>query len=390
MKSEHISDAMALIDGKYIAEAQTIRKKKPVRWRRWAALAACLCLLITGTLLFAHHHDDGLNPDLPSIRLPDMTLEAFGFEGYLYYDISEADWNNPWNESQRFETLPVYKNTGYHSAGIPLGLSGSSILELLEETAAALDMKILEAEWEYAGKYGTDIPDDTVVSITGTTESAEIRVRADGSVRVEFPDGLDLPEEYRFTCSESSDQEAEKTLEYLAEQFSQLLNFHTPTSGMFVDYNFVGELNRRYWVYDAGGDETEDILNYSFRFASFTPDGDGDLWLIDLYDQLEIAEKVGDYPIISVKEARKLLSNGSYVTSVPYEMPGEAYIAKVELVYRNSRTDETWMPYYRFLAELPEEAFDSGKGLKSYGAYYVPAIPAQYIENLPTYDGRFN
>ena len=34
-------------------------------------------------------------------------------------------------------------------------------------------------------------------------------------------------------------------------------------------------------------------------------------------------------------------------------MPGEEYIAHVELVYRSGRYEPVFMPYYRFLVELP-------------------------------------
>jgi hypothetical protein len=46
------------------------------------------------------------------------------------------------------------------------------------------------------------------------------------------------------------------------------------------------------------------------------------------------------------------------------------------------------MPYYKFLIELPPMQREDG--LKDFGAYYVPAIMAKYIENMPLWDGRIN
>ena len=69
-------------------------------------------------------------------------------------------------------------------------------------------------------------------------------------------------------------------------------------------------------------------------------------------------------------------------------MPGEKYIKKVELVYRTSEMEEIYMPYYRFYVELPEENLEHG--LKTYGAYYVPAVEGSYLTNMPVYDGSFN
>ena len=56
-------------------------------------------------------------------------------------------------------------------------------------------------------------------------------------------------------------------------------------------------------------------------------------------------------------------------------------VDKVELVYRNSRTEEVFLPYYRFYVALPEEQV--GDGLITYGAYYVPAVQEDYLSNMP-------
>ena len=92
-------------------------------------------------------------------------------------------------------------------------------------------------------------------------------------------------------------------------------------------------------------------------------------------------------------QARELLINDNYITSVPYKMPGEEYIKKVELVYRTGDMEECYLPYYRFLVELPEEEnseIESEHELKSYGAYYVPAVESSYLTNMPVWDGGFN
>lgn len=68
-------------------------------------------------------------------------------------------------------------------------------------------------------------------------------------------------------------------------------------------------------------------------------------------------------------------------------MAGTNYIAKVELIYRTGASEQYYMPYYRFYVEIPELEED---GLKTYGAYYVPAIESQYITNMPLWDGAFN
>ncbi len=47
MKEEKVFESIGNIDEKYVAEARTVKKKRPV-WVAWVAIAACLCLAIFG------------------------------------------------------------------------------------------------------------------------------------------------------------------------------------------------------------------------------------------------------------------------------------------------------------------------------------------------------
>ena len=130
------------------------------------------------------------------------------------------------------------------------------------------------------------------------------------------------------------------------------------------------------------------MLNFSFNEIQLAPNDEGKLMLIRVNDKLSCAEKIGDYPIISPDEAKDLLIEGGYITTVPCEMPGEKYIANIELIYRSGIGENIWMPYYRFLVELPEMAQENG--LKNFGAYYVPAVEPEFITGLPLWNGSFN
>ena len=112
-------------------------------------------------------------------------------------------------------------------------------------------------------------------------------------------------------------------------------------------------------------------------------------WLYEA--RCEFRELLAYYQAAAGAEAaRELLLAGHYATSVPCALPGEESIAKVELVYRAGTYEQVWLPYYRFLAELPKELGPADPALKDYGAYYVPAVEGKYIANMPTYDGGFN
>jgi len=79
------------------------------------------------------------------------------------------------------------------------------------------------------------------------------------------------------------------------------------------------------------------------------------------------------------------LLDNYYFTTVPqdYQLIGEEYIAHVELVYRTGR-DTVFMPYYKFLLEIPPTPFQQEHGLIGLGAYYVPAVRGEYLENPPS------
>ncbi|MEG0835053.1 MAG: hypothetical protein RR413_06375, partial [Christensenellaceae bacterium] len=134
-------------------------------------------------------------------------------------------------------------------------------------------------------------------------------------------------------------------------------------------------------------DETQKILNFNFNYVTFACDDEGKLFISRTF-QPDLTNVVGNYPIISTEQALELLENKNYITSVPEEFPGIAYVRKVELVYRNGNREKTYMPYYRIYVEMPSMKLDNG--LNTYGAYYVPAVEGKYIENMPIWDGTFH
>ena len=325
-----------------------------------------------------------------------------GFEAVMYYSAEEIENGNPWREDMALDTLPVFRNGSYDPRGAaPTGLNEAEMIAELESAAKVLGLEILDTKpetYNMMSEDGTIIPSE-VYMISAITNSGSLVVRADGSLDYYLPSGYELPEGYHFTYYDTSDREAKEVMNYLTEKYayfikSYYLNFDHPEIVLEGDYTYDGDYGRSYFVYDAGTDITERILNYAFRVAEFVPDDDsGNLMLIRLRDGLSKAEKLGDYPLISVAEAKEKLLDGQYQTSVPVAMPGEAYISKVELVYRSGLREETFLPYYRFYVELQDAdgwKMTQSNGLKTYGAFYVPAIQDDYISNLSTYNGSFN
>ena len=413
MKSEDISYAFNEINEEYIESANKRRKSgaKNPGWIKWVSAAAAIAVVaFIGAKAFvpiSSQEQDGnfigtvdepsegaeFGSTLPILEYIESGTNSYGFEGYLAYDISELDNGNPWNEDMTFETLPVFRNNSYNESGIAYpGIGEEAMNEKLEGIAEKLDAEMQEITKSTVGEFssGTGIPDEFVDRIEADFGSFTIELQSNGGIVATYNgfEGAELPEGYSFTYSSTSEGEAYKTIAYLYENYGDIIGIAEATFVTSKDYTFSGEETRDYSIYDFSGDEINDMLNFTFNGVQLAPNDEGKLMLIRVNDKLSCAEKIGDYPIISVDEAKDMLLEGGYITTVPYEMPGKKYIAKVELIYRSGIGENIWMPYYRFLVELPEMAQENG--LKNFGAYYVPAVESEYITGLPLWNGNFN
>lgn len=405
MKSERILNAMGNIDDDLVEAAQPPVQAKRRGWVKWAAAAACLAAVLIGG--FALYSPTVPNTaDLPVLDLtPKEGATAYGFEGYMAYDISELSSANPWTESMDLKTLPVFRNpVDYDRAGAPSAPVSAETMEAMKarllETAERLGLENvqvtdnapsqeeIDAVTEKFASVGEKVPEGYFepTEVVAEQDGIKLTVGADLAVRIEFDPAIDLPGEVHFSYN-GTYEETKAAAEYLLERYRDLLGMEKPqvsiTGG---DYTYDGEQMFGIEFFDAAGGKTRQILNYNFNSASFACNDEGKLWIIRL-NHPDLSQKVGDYPIISVKEAQALLCSGNYITTVPEEMPGEEYIARVELIYRDSDLDEYFMPYYRFYVEMSDMARDNG--LKTYGAYYVPAVSGEFLTGMPVWDGQF-
>ena len=148
-------------------------------------------------------------------------------------------------------------------------------------------------------------------------------------------------------------------------------------------------VDRQYQVTDISGEGAERLLNTNFRQATFAPYDDNSLWIIRVYDVYDSLEKLGDYHLISIDEAKEKLQKGESAmigTDEKYPVEDMSKVVGIELSYKYSVLDEYTLPYYVFWVETGEVQF----GLKEYSPIYVPAIEEEYISDIPTYDGSFN
>ncbi len=456
MKPEQLSDALNHLDDQLLEETRAARQQAagpkepagqkeeapapnvPVRyrgktpvWMRRAA-AACLALCLGGGVWLwqrggygqtlpidptpgpgASQPGQTSTPGLPMLTINSDESGGMGFEGLLFYDISELHSANPWTEETRLESLPVFRNTqradaagAYEGAAVSaerfaqmralllqtagrLGLDTDALVvtdnALSEEEKAAIREKYLAISEEPP-------PDEAFAAPTELlAEQGGVKMEVDAALTVtirfeparELP--LDFPLNFRMTY-----EQALAAGEYLQKAYADLIGMQSPQLDICGgDYSYYGEHGYGVEFFEGADDPIQQIVNFTFERVEFCGDDEGRLWLVRLY-QADLSDKAGDYPIISPEEARELLLAGNFITTVPAGSDAlrEELIARTELIYRYRRMDDYYMPYYRFYIELPDEKLENG--LKTYGAFYVPAIEAQYLTNMPLWDGSFN
>ncbi len=441
MKKEDLFESLNDVKDEYVSEAgKTAPAKKQSHWLRWGAAAACVAVAVfagtriggpaavtptppsveSGEVAVSAQPVESVKPTTPAAEspkptqtapvvepsappatvngLPVLTVADFsggmGFEGLLAYDPDELADSCPW-KGETLETMPVYKN---QAPGDTAGF--------VEGDRDAMEAQVREIAARLGVTGELTITDDATTPeeiakgatpqgpyyVRGTAEGVEITAYADQSIQVEFDPAVTLPEGLRF---DESDADALREVgEYLKEEYAELLDMAEPVVTLQGgDYSFRGDRSGLdLYLYDGAGDLPEQIAGHDLKSAHLCED-ENKLYLIWL-DAYDLSEKVGDYPILTAEEATDLLCQGNYITTVPAEMPGREKIVRTELMYRTERTAEYFMPYYRFLVEVDDPAATNdgavALGLKTYGAYYVPAVRGEYLTGMPVWNGDFN
>lgn len=418
MKEIDIYTAIGDIDDELLGD---VLNEKPARKAgfktvKWLAAAAAFALLATTGFMYAGQKTvTGPDPHpeydscLPKIVIGDMFTGGFGFEGYVAEDISQLVNSNPWNEDMSLSTLPVYNSPLYYDDfHILVGADYRTMKEKLLSSAAGFgidenrlvitdnamedaDKKEVARRFE---KAGVQVPEEYFkpTIVTGKKDDISIEVERDLTVTIIWENGISLPDEYNFNHF-ASYRDTKKTAGYIEEEFGYLINYSQPVLNIDGgDYNIYFDKSYHISFFDGAGSDRDRIVNYNFNHTDFYCNDEGKLFIARVYAP-DLSQKLGDYPIITTSRAQKLLTEGFYYTSAPYDMRGEKYIAAKELVYMPRRGRGVIMPFYRFYVEIPQlrqnwnRDLDPKGDIKTYGAYYVPAVEGIYIENMPVYNG---
>ncbi|MDD3833552.1 MAG: hypothetical protein PHR18_06590 [Oscillospiraceae bacterium] len=403
MRGKDLYEKITDIDDDIILDAGNASKSRKPIYIKWIAAAACFAIIISVVSLFNGNRVI-TDPSLPMLTVNTEFSGGMGYEGYMAHDIMDLTNENPWNEDIKLTRLPVIKNKLTYNEMQKVESPDYILMEkLLKETAQSLGMDVdrtpitndvpdEETQRIITEKYtmvGDEIPKGSFdfSRLFIEDENYKVEVDTNYTVKVGFKLPVRLPSEYNFTHY-ATYEETYKVAEYLKEEYAEFIRMKNPVINISGgDFNIYAEQSYSISFYEESNDNVQSILNYHFNTVKFYCDDDGALFLTRKY-YTDLSEVVGEYPIIDTKEALTLLENGNYITTVPQEFEGAGYVKKVELVYRTSTNEKLFMPYYRFYVELPDMKHKNG--LNDYGAYYVPAVEGQYIENMPVWDGSFN
>ncbi|MBQ2726172.1 MAG: hypothetical protein IJF78_10735 [Clostridia bacterium] len=413
MTAFELLEAMGGIEETYLLEnweEKKSRRSKTLFLTRFSAAAASL-LLVTGIgigiHLSGHYTNDaaesagefeyfGMNetaaacdtaaPEVggttdTSAELPVLSfgglIGSHGMEALMAYHVDEIIGSNPWTKDCTLTSLPVYRNLSFHGqSGIPeAGYNEEELLEIAGEIAAKMGTELLSHEFNRMTVGTKDGYSEYLTSVDAETEFCSVNVSVSGMASVRIDEN---------SPGKPTD-EASALAVY--EVFADLLEFEEPTADVVMHYNIYAEPGYEVSVWDAAGDEREQILGYAFDTVMIF--GTDSWYGINLGGMYGKKELIGEYPIITWKEAAEMLLEGRYISTVPDDTFGQPdSYEHVELVYRTS--DETVMPYYKFRVHLEEWDNNHFEGEKSFGAYYVPAVSSDYLDESAFWDGSFN
>ena len=380
MKEKRLLDLIGDIDERYILEAapRADKKKPSVFWKIALAVAGFAIVLSVGVLV-PQRDSQG---ELPMLTIRGNMDDGYGFEGHFVHTVEELCSDNPWSADVELSTLPVYKNPLYPHLkdGYVTSPDTQTMKEVLRETARSLGM---DADMPLVENKVTGC--DEVYSYCLENERYTVEVNAWMMVNVGFkqaplPDGL---------CMNADYDQLKATAAYLKETYRTLLNMTNPTVDIYEgDYSVYGDRRLLVSFYDAAENATDSIVNYAFHRVRFYGNEDGSLSHASFFGGR--TDVVEEYPLITAEEAKRLLADGRYLTSVPDDFPGTEAIGKVELVYRTDNREEFFMPYYKFYVRLDESHDIPELDLVTYGTYYVPAVSGEYITNMSRWDGSLH
>lgn len=303
------------------------------------------------------------NPgDLTSLTFSAILPFSLGADGAFI----KTEWinANPWTEDAELSTLPVFVRSFTYTEDYPMPKVDEEVAEaLMVHAASSLGQDASQLEIR-----------NGISSLAANTENMNISVDYTLSTSISLKKPVSLPDKYDIS-SDASYEDKQKAAKYIRKKYKKLIEMSKPVINITDEYS-SSDLTISF--YEGKGTLEEQIINYNFNRIVFYGNDKGELHFIRR-NQLDLSYIIGDYPLISVEEAKALLGAGNYydilgARPTPFDMypegdfPGLDSVKMVELVYLSTTNYNIFIPFYCFYAG---------------DLYYVPAIEPQYIVNMP-------
>ena len=372
-----IIHAMSEIDDSLINESMNYSKGKRIPYFHLLLASAVLVMSIVGIRLFHSHFRQASDPgnldvagkqdshekdvaDLEQIYDAVYRDSLVGGDGSQVF-LEDICFASPWEPSQVFATLPVYRNPCANPMGMENGLSKEEMLAEAGEYADVFGIDISdyrEFTYEYEGK-------EWIQSLTFRGGLTEMIIFGNGNMEIDFHSPIS-------TETDRSQAEA-LALRYIGrhpELFKEG-DYAISTGNMFA----ANVLEACADIYPASGSEKEQVVSYCLHKTRAVFNTDGKLKTLT-FQKDQILEYLGEYPVINASQAEEILLQDNDLPQ--YE--GQVVIARRDLVYSLDYANPYAMPYYVFyVRNVREFARESESGKTSCVAYYIPAVDPDWL-----------
>lgn len=365
MKGEDLFVALGKIDDSFIEGSVDNklprRNNKIIKWA--VGIAACICLLLTGNYARQMYIVDNLK--LVELNVSSIVFETMGmgYEGTDDLCLESSDNINPWTKYAKLKTLPVYKNLRYNDGNLSQNYySAEELKKQTEDFADTLGLDIIGGEAVVGEVEGE------IYNYILQTKQGQVSTNGTGisfNIKSDFEHLLSKHTDY---CYGS---EVEKI------------------SGVYKEYSIDGEfLSEEKRSYYDKGNLKDNIVAFNLQSHY---ERKGESYINSRNDDfISSVLNLGDYPIITWREAQKKLLKGEYVTSADESQViggklSKDAVADVDLIYYTNGNPELYVPYYRFYVKYYSTDSDNQR----YAYFYVCAIYDRYLKDYKKFDGSY-
>lgn len=378
-------------------EAKEIKDRNG-NFKRYALGSLCICLIVSGILVY--HYFNSISTDenkLPildnneqeedqnkeelqilNLNEDDFFVGGMGFEGYELYDASELIHNNPYDVNKGTKTLPVYQNlniSGRFGMYEIARYTRKEEIEILEHYASVMNIK----------EYRIDELEEETLLIS---DICDIRIYSKDGIIIEFSEKA-IDDNMLVYTKDDTKKDVIERIEQLIKhpRLKEVFDFSQANIDVQRRYGFydIDQTYRPSWeikVSNGKGSQTNKLVNNQLNAIDISASEDGYLSKIAI-EFKNTKQKIGNYPIISLEEAKQQLIKGHYITSSWFQGDIE-HISYVEMVYFKNNSLDYFMPFYKFYMPLKDQdmVIKHDDRLVTYVAYYVPAIHSDYLGGI--------